>query len=200
MIEPKNSFYNDTNEIFLETWRLLSQGVVDRKSGFHHLTVASIGKGGQPRLRTVILRGCEPQSWALRFHTDIRSTKIAELRNDLRVSLQFYDPQMRIQIRLEGKASIHGDDAIADAAWAGSRIFSRQCYGIMPSPGTTIPEAGDYYWPQQTNEATIGGRDNFCAVSVEASSFEWLYLASTGHRRASFTKTADGFQAKWLAP
>jgi pyridoxamine 5'-phosphate oxidase len=200
MIEPKTVFYNDMNEAFLETWRLLSQGVVDRKSGFHHATVASIGEGGQPRLRTVILRGCEPQNWALRFHTDLRSKKIAELRADPRVSLQFYDPEQKIQIRLEGKATVHADDAVADAAWAGSRVFSRQCYGIMPGPGTTILDAGDYHWPQQTDEATAGGRANFCAVSVSATNFEWLYLASGGHRRASFKRTTDGFQGDWLAP
>jgi pyridoxamine 5'-phosphate oxidase len=200
MIAPNTSFYDDFDEAFVESWRLLSRGVVDRKSGFHHATVASIGVNGQPRLRTVILRGCIPANWSLRFHTDTRSAKIDELSNDPRISLQFYDPAKKIQIRLDGKASVHHEGELADTAWRETRTFSRQCYGIMPGPGTLIKAGDDYFLPETTEEATATGRKNFCAVVFEASSFEWLYLASTGHRRASYKKTPDGYQAKWLAP
>jgi pyridoxamine 5'-phosphate oxidase len=200
MIEQNTSFYNDYDEAFRESWRLLSRGVVDRKSGFHHATVASIGEHGQPRLRTVVLRGCVQADWALRFHTDMRSAKIGEIRKDPRVSLQFYDPAKKIQIRLNGQAVLHHEGDIAEAAWRETRTFSRQCYGILPGPGTLIEAGNNYFLPETTEEATASGRAHFCAVVFEATSFEWLYLASGGHRRASYQKTRDGYQARWLAP
>jgi pyridoxamine 5'-phosphate oxidase len=200
MRDPDVSHYNNLTDAFAESWRLATRGVADRRSGFHHATVSSIGLEGQPRLRTVILRGCEPAAWALRFHTDRRSTKIAELERDPRMSVLLYDTQAKIQLRFEGLASLHHDDDVADKAWEQTRVFSRQCYGILPGPGTMIDEGASYFLPETTSEATASGREHFCAVVVKASSFEWLYLASGGHRRASFVRTSDGFTSQWLAP
>jgi pyridoxamine 5'-phosphate oxidase len=194
------SHYNNLPDAFSEAWRLLSRGVADRKSGFHHATLASIGLNGNPRLRTIILRGCEPRSWSLRFHTDVRSTKVAELRNDPRVSLQVYDPHAKIQLRLEGLASVHHQGEVAEAAWRETRAFSRQCYCIQPGPGTVIETGDNYVLPEATDEATSGGRDYFCAIVIAVTSLEWLYLASAGHRRALFRKQSEGVTSQWLAP
>jgi pyridoxamine 5'-phosphate oxidase len=200
MSEPTPSFYNDLAETLAESWRLIARGVADRRSAFHHPTVTTLGMDGRPRLRTVILRACDVSHRRLRFHTDVRSEKINEIGRDPRTSLHFYEPSSKIQMRLEGVATVNTDNAVADAAWADSRDFSRQTYGIAPGPGTVIAAGADFALPGASHEATATGRSNFCAVTVEIESLEWLYLASAGHRRALFRWDSGGASGQWLAP
>jgi pyridoxamine 5'-phosphate oxidase len=151
-------------------------------------------------MRTVILRGCDVAARILRFHTDVRSAKVAELRRDPRAAMHFYDPQAKIQVRAAGMATLHSADETADAAWAGSRIFSRQCYGVEPPPGAPLKTSREFSLPELTEAETSPGRANFVAILVEVASFEWLYLASEGHRRAHFAWRGDALSATWLSP
>ena len=194
------SFYNDLDEILAESWRRLGRGVADRHSGFHHPTVASLGLDGRPRLRIVILRGADAGARQLRFHTDRRSEKVQELQRDPRIGLVFYDAAAKIQLRIDGKATLHTDDTVADAAWDASRLFSRQCYGILPGPGTPLAASGDFALPDASDMGTAPGRANFCAVTVAVESLEWLYLAASGHRRARFSWEGGALTATWLTP
>jgi pyridoxamine 5'-phosphate oxidase len=200
MSEPTPSFYNDLDETLAESWRLIARGVADRRSAFHHPTVATLGTDGRPRLRTVILRACDVSHRSLRFHTDVRSEKVSEIRRDPRVSLHFYEPSSKIQLRLEGVATVNMDNDVADAAWQASRDFSRQAYGIAPGPGTVIAAGADFILPGASHEATASGRANFCAVTVGIESLEWLYLASAGHRRALFRWDRGEAKGQWLTP
>jgi pyridoxamine 5'-phosphate oxidase len=198
--EATPSFYNDLEEALAESWRLIARGVADRRSAFHHPTFATADSIGRPQLRTVILRGCDVAKRVLRFHTDTRSEKTRDIRRNPLVSMLFYDPASKIQLRVEGLAIVNQDNALADAAWAESRAFSRQCYGIAPGPGTVIAAGADFTLPEPSHEATAPARANFCAVTVEIDSLEWLYLASAGHRRARFDWSNGPMQGHWLAP
>jgi pyridoxamine 5'-phosphate oxidase len=197
---PPPSFYDDLDGTLAEAWRLIARGVADRRSAFHHPVVATLGLDGTPRARTVILRGCDAAGRVLRFHTDQRSEKVREIAACPDVALHFYDPGAKIQLRLAGRATAHRDDAVADTAWAGSRVFSRQCYGIAPGPGTPIAAGEDFSLPDTTDEATAAGRAQFVAVTVEIVTLEWLYLAAAGHRRARFDWTGGALKASWLTP
>jgi pyridoxamine 5'-phosphate oxidase len=194
------SFYDDLAETLAEAWRLIARGVADRRSPFHHPVVATNGLDGQPQARTVILRSCDVPTRTLRFHTDARSEKAREIAQDPRLTMHFYDPGAKIQVRLSGHATLHRDGAVADAAWSGSRVFSRQCYGITPGPGSAITAGGAFSLPEITDEATDIGRAQFTAVTVEATRLEWLYLAAAGHRRARFMWSDGSLQGGWLAP
>jgi pyridoxamine 5'-phosphate oxidase len=195
--QPVPSFYDDLAGSLEVAWALWSRGVADRRSPFHAPTCATIGLDGRPRARVVILRGCEPSVGMLRFHTDRRSDKFAEIGRDGRMALTGYDHGQKIQVRLEGRATLHTDDAHADAAWEGSRSFSRVCYGVQPGPGVGIANGGDFALPS-ADEDIAAGRANFCAVRLQAETLEWLYLAHDGHRRARFDLA--GGAGGWLAP
>jgi hypothetical protein len=194
------SFYNDLDETLAESWRLIARGVADRRSPFHHPTLATLGPDGRPRLRTLILRGCDVPGRNLRIHTDLRSEKVNEIARDSRVGLHFYDPSAKIQLRIDGVATLNTDNAIADAAWTGSRLFSRQCYGIAPGPGTVIAAADGFELPETSDAGTSPGRVNFCAITIKINSLEWLYLAAAGHRRALFQWNESALKAQWLTP
>jgi pyridoxamine 5'-phosphate oxidase len=112
-----------------------------------------------------------------------------------------YDPGAKIQLRIEGTATLHTDDAVADAAWQAAKLFSRQCYGIAPGPGTPLDGGAQFTLPDTTDEGTAPGRAHFTAVTVRMESLEWLFLAAQGHRRAHYSWDKAGLlSSSWLAP
>ncbi|MCJ2093441.1 pyridoxamine 5'-phosphate oxidase family protein [Methylobacterium sp. J-072] len=195
---PLPDFYDDLDATFAELWRLLGDGAAQGRSGFHLPALATLGPDG-PRLRTVVLRAADPESGTLRFHCDRRSDKAAEIRANPACALAAYDEAAKIQIRIEGRATLHADDAVAEAAWAGSRAMSRVCYGADPAPGTALPTGGAYTLPDEETAATLG-RPHFAAVSVRAERLDFLYLDRRGHRRAAWQRSQAGWSGGWVAP
>ncbi|MGG5808115.1 pyridoxamine 5'-phosphate oxidase family protein [Falsiroseomonas sp. CW058] len=177
-----------------EAFRHLARGVTDRRHPFHTPTLATIGTDGAPRARTLVLRGFDAAARTLRLHTDLRSGKAAELAADPRCALHLYDAAGGVQIRLAGRATLHRDDAVADAAWAGSRVMSRAVYAVEPGPGTPIAA------PLPAPSDAGAGRTRFAVITVRFDSLDWLELAATGHRRARFDWTTGAPEATWLVP
>lgn len=199
-VTARPSHADDLDGTLAEAMRLIARGASDRRSPFHTPSVATIGCDGRPKLRTVVLRAFDPVARTLRFHTDSRSAKIAELEADPSIALHGYDPAAKIQIRIEGRATIHGDDPIGEAAWSASQRMSRACYAVVPGPGTPMAGAGDFTLPE--TDVEIGtGRIHFRAIVVAMDRLEWLWLAHGGHRRAEFA-FAPGAEvsARWLVP
>jgi pyridoxamine 5'-phosphate oxidase len=189
------SFYDDLDETIAEAWRVVGRGVVDRKSAFHTPCVATTGLDGAPRVRTVVLRGADRAARSLRFHTDQRSAKCAELTRDPRVGIMGYDLGRKIQVRLAGVARLHTDDDVAAAAWAKSRPMSLMCYRQIEPPGVELAH------PTSLAAPSAEGYENFVVVAVTVHDLEWLYLAHDGHRRARCIWSEAGrATATWLAP
>lgn len=196
--EPAAS-HEDLDAALEEAWGHWLTGATDRRSPFHAPICATISLLGAPRARVVTLRACDPTRRMLRFHVDRRSDKFAELEANPSLALTAYDPALKVQLRAEGRASLHLDDGIADAAWASARPMSRVCYGESPGPGAMLPSGSAYTLPA-TPEEVEAGRAHFCVVALEVAVLEWLHLAHSGHRRARFEFTADAVGASWLAP
>ncbi|MCJ2017412.1 pyridoxamine 5'-phosphate oxidase family protein [Methylobacterium sp. E-065] len=196
---PLPAFYDDRDASFAELWRLLAEGAALGRSGFHLPALATLGTDRAPRLRTVVLREADPETGTLRFHCDRRSDKAAEIAVNPACALMAYDAAAKTQIRVEGHATLHTDDAVAEAAWTGSRAMSRVCYGAEPGPGTTLPAGDAYTMPDETAAATVG-RPHFAAVLLRAERLEFLYLDRRGHRRAAWSRDASGWCGTWLAP
>lgn len=195
---PLPPFYDDLDASFAELWRLLAEGVAHGRSGFHNVTVATLSDG-IPRLRTVVLRAADGGAGVLRFHCDRRSDKATELAMNPACALAAYDAETKIQIRIEGLATLHTDDAVAEAAWAASRPMSRVCYAAEPAPGTVLPRGDAYTLADESTAATIG-RPAFCVVQVAARRLDFLYLDRRGHRRAAWHRGEGGWSGTWLAP
>lgn len=185
-------------------WAPFAAAVATRRGPFHTPSAATIGDGAVARVRTVVLRGCEISNWTLRFHTDRRSAKFSELTANPSIALHVYSQPAKLQVRLEGRARLHCDDAFAEDAWASSRPTSRECYTQPSPPGLSLaaPEPDRAPLSRSAQELHTG-RENFCAVHVEVHTLEWLYLRAAGHRRARFTREAGRaaeITATWLAP
>ena len=196
---PLPPFHDDLGLCFAEAWRLLADGAARGKSGFHLPALATLDAVGRPRVRTVVLRAADRVSGTIRFHCDRRSDKAAEIAGNGACALTTYDAETAVQIRIEGSATLHTDDAVADAAWTSAMAMSRICYGTDPGPGTAIAQGGAYALPDA--EAALAlGRPHFAAVRVRAERLDFLYLDRRGHRRAVWWREGDAWTGTWLVP
>ena len=187
---PLPAFHDDLDAAFAAVWRLLADGVALGRSAFHAPSLATLDGAGRPRSRTVVLREADAAAGLLRFHCDRRSDKAAEIAAAPFCALHAYDRAAKVQIRIEGRARLHCDDAVADAAWDGSRAMSRVCYGVAPAPGTALETGGGYALPDEAEAAL--GRPNFAAVLLRADALDFLYLDRRGHRRAGWRRDGEG--------
>jgi hypothetical protein len=192
------------DDLLQRCWARLEEGAGSASSPFHTAVLGTV-EDGEPRLRTVVLRSADRASSRVLCHTDARSAKVRQIGDGAPVSWLLYDPGRKIQLRLEGRARIHDDDALADERWRASAAGSRRCYLVEPGPGavlqragSTLPEAVRERRPEAGETAT--GRANFAVVAAEIDSIDWLYLTADGHRRARFLRRRDRWEGDWIAP
>jgi pyridoxine/pyridoxamine 5'-phosphate oxidase len=186
--------YDHLDASLTEAWGRLVRGVKDRRSGFHTPVLATIGVDGAPQARTLVLRAADPATRRLRFHTDWRSRKAADLARHPRVAVLAYCAASKIQLRLSGLATHHGPQTeIARAAYARSQEKSKVCYAQALAPAAAMSA------PDQAGQME-GGADNFSVIDIQIDQLEWLYLHVAGHRRAQYTWQDGALNATWLAP
>jgi len=204
VIEKVPEFYNNKELIFDEIWSLLSRGVVDRSEDFR-LPVVIVNKDGYSDGRIVVLRGAFKDKKILRFHTDLRSSKISALKKNNTIYFLFYNKKRKIQVRAKGFATINYKNSITEEAWKKTQIISRKCYLASQAPGT-ISNEPDPGYPKELEgknpkfEETEIGFDNFCVIESKIVEMEWLYLASQGHRRAIIKINEEDIETHWLTP
>jgi hypothetical protein len=192
--------------IDLETqlWHWLENAVKDAKDPMHTPVVASIGNG-LPQLRTVVLRKVLAQLKELRFHTDLRSGKVEELKRQPHIAILGYHPQRRVQLRLNAGVLLEHNNNITLETWQQMRPESKKCYAVQLPPGTTVEISGDYLplpnnrnWPEDMLES---GYPNFLVVRCLVYKAELLLLKSSGHLRCVFNYNKGKLQkSSWLVP
>jgi pyridoxamine 5'-phosphate oxidase len=201
------AFYNDLDLSFSKAWELLADGAAHRTRAAHTPVVASVDAAGNPHQRVMILREADATSRRLRFHTDSRSSKIAELESRKAVSVLIYDADEKIQLRLSGIATVETSSPMADVAWEESTLFARRCYMAERAPGdeSDMPTSGlpARIEGKKPTEADIEPvRSNFAVILVIVDEIEFLYLANAGHRRAKWNwrDATQDWSGSWLVP
>lgn len=193
----RRAHYHDLEAVLEAAWALLDGGANDRRSGFHIAQVATIDEGGVPSLRSVVLRGFDPRSRVVRFHTDGRSRKVREITARPKIAMHLYDRSEKIQLRLICEARVHRRDTVSETAWRGMQTMSRVCYAQNFAPGSVLQT------PQSASTELLDtaiAEQNFAVVTAQILSLEWLYLSAEGHRRARFDWNGSAEMRSWLAP
>ena len=192
-------------EIYASIWDLLESSAAGNAPGWRLPVLATLTDHGCEQ-RTVVLRVVDRDHGALLFHTDVRSSKVEQIRKDGRVSLLFYDHERSVQLKIRGVASIHQADEIAQSLWDTGTPASLKMYSAPLSPGVQC-DSFNHNMTQsllgrlpERNEIETG-RVNFCAIRILVQSAEWLRLAQSGHLRANFQLIEGRLQsAGWIAP
>lgn len=192
---------DNLDAIASDLWARLAAAPGARNSPWHTPVV------GTPdgELRVMVLRHVDVAGAALRFHTDRRSPKVGSIGPASRLSLLFYDPASKLQLRCSGTGRIACDGRAVDAAWAASTAASRRCYLAPIGPSSHADAATSGLPPLfesrlPTLAESEAGRVNFAVLTVRLDRIDWLYLAHDGHRRALFERSGDQWAAGWLIP
>ena len=194
-------------ELARQAFRLLTEGGEDRDAAFRTPTagVRSVGGAGTattdadglPAVRSVVLRGFDPQRRVLQFHSDARAAKVGQLQARPALSMHVWDAGRKLQMRVDGEATVDARDAAARAAWDATPPRSRAGYHQEPGPNAWLADPADARPDALDEEAAFA---NFALVSVQMHTLEWLELRRDGNRRALLRWRHDGFHANWLAP
>ena len=107
MLEPGLTMMIVMEAPLQEVWdrmmRDLERGARDRNDALHTFAFSSLSLQGSPATRlSVMLRAFEKQRRCIRFHSDLRSTKIQELKRDPRVSALFTIRQKKPKFEPKG--------------------------------------------------------------------------------------------------
>ena len=187
--------YNEISQTLESANLILTNAVENAKTLFHTLAVSSIDNN-QIATRVMVLREFNLKERYIRFHTDYRAAKIDHYSENNSASVLGYDPNLKIQIKLQGSISVHYNDQVTQAAWEGSTTRSKKCYSVKGGSTLEISDPKEYDLKDGNIE---DGYINFAVLKFSFSNLEFLHLKSSGHRRA-FHSWDESFASTWLVP
>ena len=184
-----HSWASDLATLHAQIWARLVRGIRDRHAPARHPTLATVSPAGWPEARTVVLRAANEIEGTLDIHTDLRSAKVAALRNNPRAEIHIWDGSAHLQTRIEVMITILTGDPVA-AYWEKLPEPGRQNYGTTPAPGEPIADSLAYVkQPDQSIYAVL-----YCRVQA----IDAVHLGPQ-HRRARFDYT-NNKMGQWLVP
>ena len=187
--------YNEISQTLESANLILTNAVENAKTLFHTLAVSSIDNN-QIATRVMVLREFNIKERYIRFHTDYRAAKIDHYSQNNSASVLGYDPNLKIQIKLQGSISVHYNDHVSQAAWEGSTTRSKKCYSVKGGSTLEISDPKEYDLKDGNIE---DGYINFAVLKFSFSNLEFLHLKSSGHRRALHSWN-ESFASTWLVP
>ncbi|MEM7619646.1 MAG: pyridoxamine 5'-phosphate oxidase family protein [Pseudomonadota bacterium] len=196
--DKTSKIYSDLDLTYQNAWNLVRAAIDDRNAAFHTPTLATISTHGVPKARTVVLRACDIDNRVLRFHTDVRSQKVSEMNSNPHVTLHFYDPSQKLQLRMEGHAHCHAEDEISEKVWLNMKAMSKQCYFQNCPPGGELEKSE--HVPTLRPEQDAAAYKNLCIVVLRIYNMDALYLSAKGHKRALYSWPDSIVTGKWIAP
>tara|TARA_X000000950_G_scaffold85909_1_gene108115 strand:- start:795 stop:1397 length:603 start_codon:yes stop_codon:yes gene_type:complete len=190
---PKN--FDSLKETIDISNLILVDAVNNAKNQFHTPVVSSID-GNKIVSRVMVLREFDLKKKIMRFHTDNRAAKIRSFQKNNTATVIGYDPNLKVQIKLQGNINVHIDDSQTLSAWDGSTARSKKCYSVKDGSTQQInnPETHDI-----KDFNVEEGYKNFAVLIFSFYSLEFLYLKSSGHRR-SIHYWQDDYKSSWLVP
>ena len=187
--------YNEISQTLESADLILNNAVENAKTLFHTLAVSSIDNN-QIATRVMVLREFNLKERYIRFHTDYRAAKIDHYSENNSASVLGYDPNLKIQIKLQGSISVHYNDYITQAAWEGSTTRSKKCYSVKGGSTLEISDPKEYDLKDGNIE---DGYMNFAVLKFSFNNLEFLHLKSSGHRRALHSWN-ESLTSTWLVP
>jgi len=184
-----SEWFGTLDGLWGEAWSQIGEGVRDAKHPARLVSFSTVSKDQRPQSRTVVLRRTDPEEAVCEVHTDIESTKIAEIEEHPLAALLWWLPHCDLQVRMLAEVSILSGDTV-NSEWEKVPVSSRISYGTEPAPGLPIEAALAYTKPAV--------RERFCVLRCCIEQIDLTYLGQH-HRRAEFTRLRD-WKGQWLSP
>jgi pyridoxamine 5'-phosphate oxidase len=176
------------SEIRHRIWAELGRATQDRHHYWRTPVLATTDEEGLPDARTIVLREVDAKKAQLRFYTDGRSAKIAQLANQPNALLMFWSKRLNWQLRVKATITANSTGPLVESVWARvSQSASAGDYLSPSAPGTALQEA---------TSTMPSDKHHLVVLSAEVHEIDWLELSRLGHRRARLrTDTWN-----WLTP
>ena len=165
-------------------------------------SLASVGAGGQPSLRIVLLKGVDEGSFV--FYTNHESRKGREIIAHPQVAMCFHWMPLERQVRVEGVARVVSA-AEADAYFA-SRPRGSQIGAWASRQSEQIQQAGELEERVREVEREFEGRavtrpPHWSGFRVVPARIEfWHGMPSRLHERHVFVRDGEGWRTEVLYP
>lgn len=174
--------------------RWMTEAEASEPSDPNAMTVVTVGPGGKPSARTILLKGVDPRGFV--FFTNTHSRKGNELGDNPLISLLFYWKSLGRQIRIEGLVEAV-TAAEADAYYATRPRISR--LGAWASDQSRpLSERAELERRLQDFEDKYPGEDiprppHWSGYRVLPDRFEfWQNMPFRLHDRTIFERASDG--------
>jgi pyridoxamine 5'-phosphate oxidase len=166
------------------------------------MTLATVGKDGQPSARLVLLKSVDERGFV--FYTNLRSRKGRELAANPRAALTFHWQPLEVQVRIEGLAEQVEDDD-ADEYFA-TRPRGSQIGAWASDQSEELGRAADLDTRFAQMERSFAGRDvprppHWSGYRVRPERIEfWRNRPSRLHERRLFEREGVGWRERLLYP
>ena len=161
--------------------------------------LATLGKNGSPRVRTLVVRGVE-EDGSLLSCSDARSDKDDQLKSDPRAEGVLWFEEPKVQFRLRGECRVvsvgDDDDALRERVWKKLKDSGRMLFA-WPEPGG--PRADDSQFVEGVGE-DAAVPDNFEVLRLSAAEVDRLDLSQTPHRRTIWTPDGGEWSGREVNP
>jgi len=198
--------WNDTNLTNLpdRIWGWLQDASGKPQNPLRTPVLATTNKF-ETNVRTLVLRRVDPEYRWLVCFSDVRASKVGDIRKNEQVQWLFYHPVQNVQVRATAAAMVYCQDDMAREFWNQTPLANRVNYCATESSGTALAESGDGIPAELTrndvSETELEpGYNNFAAIVCEVDQFDWLQLSPEGNRRANVRWTGEKYSGLWLVP
>jgi pyridoxamine 5'-phosphate oxidase len=200
-------------EIRAALWSELARATHDKHHEWRTCVLATVSQGGADA-RNVVLREVDSDAQALRFFSDARAAKLAQIEMHPEGTVVVWSRRLSWQLRLRVALSAQVDGLAVASRWARLKSSpAAQDYLAPLAPGLALPttpasaksepptESATELTTELTTDLTSGTkvteqRAYFALLTANVLSMDWLELRTTGHRRAVFDSTG----ARWITP
>lgn len=185
-------------------WQHSQEGCSDRKSPYHLLAFSYASPEGVSSCY-VVLRHADKKKQTLTFHSDIRHQKINTIRNNPQVAGLLYNPDTKVQWRIQGHASIEHQNETTLTTWEQMQDISKICYVSDLPPGNPVSSASTGFTPLQWQNRRILAKNpetynNFSQIHICINRLEYLHLSCAGQRRHVWQKLDKEWSGHWVNP
>jgi pyridoxamine 5'-phosphate oxidase len=174
--------------------RWMAEAEATEPTDANAMTVVTVGAGGKPSARTILLKGVDPRGFV--FYTNTHSRKGGELRDNTLIALLFHWKILARQIRIEGKVETV-TDAEADAYYATrprvSRLGAWASDQSRPLSERAELERRLRYFEEKYPGEDIPRPPHWHGYRVLPDRFEfWQNMPYRLHDRTIFERASDG--------